>query len=52
MLLKKQEEEKYMTLRDKFIIDLNKELQIKKFEEDEALLRKKLKEMLKKGQLF
>ena len=52
MLIKEQEKKVFMSLREKFIIDLNKEIEKNRFEKQEKILRKKLREKLEKGLLF
>lgn len=44
--------EKYMTLREQFLKNLNKEIKIHSYEKDESNLRETLLKKVEKGDLF
>jgi len=51
MLLQHREKDKYLSLREKFLINLDKEIQDRDFEISEAELRQKLIEQHKEGKI-
>ncbi len=52
MFLKTKKEEKFFSLREKFIKELDEKLQKQKFKDSEKLLRKNLMKKIKDGRLF
>lgn len=48
----KEAPKKYMTLREQFLKNLNKEMKIHSYENDESNLRETLLKKVEKGELF
>lgn len=52
MFIEKKEMQGYYSLREQFLKDLKKEIQIDSYKKDEKKLRKSLREKMKNGKLF
>ncbi len=52
MFLKTKKEEKFFSLREEFIKELDERLQKQNFKKSEKLLRKNLMKKIKNGRLF
>jgi hypothetical protein len=52
MYTEEKEVTEYHSLREQFLKDLNKQIQIDSYTKDETMLRKTLRKMVDKGELF